>query len=78
MPRTRDHDEIRRWIEQRGGRPARVRGTTDLLRVSFGKSPQNLEEISWEQFFEAFDRNNLLFLYEDDPNTRFSKFVRGS
>lgn len=77
MPRTRDHDEIRRWIEQRGGQPARVRGTTDLLRVSFGKSP-NLEEISWEQFFEAFDRNNLVFLYEADPSTRFSKFVRGS
>ncbi|MBI4494527.1 MAG: hypothetical protein HY690_17240 [Chloroflexi bacterium] len=78
VPRTKDHEVIRRWVDQRGGKPARVRGTGDLLRISFGKSPMNLEEITWEQFFEAFDRNKLLFLYEEDPSTRFSKFVRTS
>lgn len=78
MPRTRNHDDIRKWVEQRGGKPARVRGTEDLLRISFGQSPKNLEEISWDQFFDSFDRNGLLFLYEEDPSTRFSKFVRAS
>lgn len=76
MPRTRSHETIRQWAEQRGGKPARVRGTKDLLRISFGRSPKNLEEISWDEFFEAFDRNNLVFLYEEAPTTRFAKFVR--
>ncbi|HEY8475342.1 MAG TPA: hypothetical protein VIN09_00590 [Chloroflexota bacterium] len=76
MPRTRDHQVIRAWIERRGGKPARVRGTTDLLRVSFGRSPRTLEEISWEEFFRSFDRNQLLFVYEEDEDSRFSKFVR--
>ncbi len=26
---TTDHDEIRRWVEARGGHPARVKGTND-------------------------------------------------
>jgi hypothetical protein len=36
---TTDHDEIRRWAEERGGHPANVRGTEDrgeeagLLRI---------------------------------------------
>jgi hypothetical protein len=76
VPRTKDHQVIRRWIEERGGRPARVRDTADLLRVSFGQRAQNLEELSWEAFFEIFDRHDLVFVFEVDPRTRFLKFVR--
>jgi hypothetical protein len=37
---TTDHDEIRRWVEEHGGKPARVRGDRDdndpgLLRIDF-------------------------------------------
>ena len=32
-----DHDEIREWVESRGGRPACVKGTAALLRVDFGE-----------------------------------------
>ena len=37
---TTDHEEIRRWVEARGGRPACVRGTggrgdTGMLRIDF-------------------------------------------
>jgi predicted TIM-barrel fold metal-dependent hydrolase len=53
-----------------------VRGTADLLRISFGRSLKNLEEISWEEFFAAFDRNDLVFVYEEAPEKRFAKFVR--
>ena len=76
MPRTRDHETIRRWVEERGGKPARVRGTQDLLRISFGFSSKSLEEITWEEFFEAFERNNLMLVYELDPSSRFVLFVR--
>lgn len=83
---TTDHDEIRRWVEERGGRPARVRGTGSdddpgLLRIDYpGRGDDEaLEEISWEDFFEAFEENNLAFLYQEETKegseSRFSKFV---
>ena len=87
--RTTDHDTIRRWIEERGGRPAHVKGTgggdddAGLLRIDFGEPEENLEEVSWDEFFQTFDENDLEFLYQeqtkDGGTSRFSKFVsRGS
>ena len=78
---TTDHATIRRWTEARGGHPARVTGTEDggLLRIDFGQPEERLEEISWETFFEAFEENNLAFLYqeklEDGAISRFNKLV---
>jgi hypothetical protein len=38
-----------------------------------------LEEISWDEFFKAFEENNLAFLYQekmkDGKQSRFSKLV---
>jgi hypothetical protein len=68
---TSDHDEIRRWAEERGGKPARVKGTGDdndpgLLRIDFPDGPDpNLEPISWDEWFRKFDEKQLAFLYED-------------
>ncbi|HKB80023.1 MAG TPA: helix-hairpin-helix domain-containing protein [Thermoanaerobaculia bacterium] len=79
---TTDHDEIRRWVESRGGYPADVKrtagdGDPGVLRIDYpGFSGQrSLERISWDQFFEWFDRNNLAFLYQDTARSRFSKLV---
>jgi hypothetical protein len=85
--KTTDHDEIRKWVEERGGHPARVKGTENkdgsggLLRIDYKgfSGEDSLEEISWEEFFEAFDRSGLAFLYqdktEDGKESRFSKLV---
>ncbi len=79
---TTDHDEIRRWVEARGGHPAHVaqsagRNDPGILRIDYpGFSGEDtLEPIEWDEFFEQFDRNNLAFLYQDAKNSRFSKFV---
>lgn len=82
---TTDHDEIRRWVEERGGRPAAVKSTSGgdagLLRIDFPgyRGEDSLEEISWEEFFEKFEQNNLAFLYQDETSggqeSRFSKLV---
>ncbi|HEX7828056.1 MAG TPA: hypothetical protein VF787_00290, partial [Thermoanaerobaculia bacterium] len=79
---TTDHDEIRQWVEARGGHPARVAATgtssdPGILRIDFpGYSGEDtLEEIEWEQFFEWFDRDGLALLLSDDAESRFSKFV---
>lgn len=75
--RTTNHDEIRNWVEERDGRPARVEGTDDLLRIDFpdNDNDEDLEEISWEEFFDAFEENDLAFLYQDDEDSRFNKIV---
>lgn len=82
---TTDHDRIREWVEQRDGRPATVRDTGDeespgVLRIDFqGEDDDALEEISWNAFFEKFDREGLVFLHQDElksgQTSRFFKFV---
>lgn len=82
---TTDHDEIRQWVESRGGRPACVKrvggkGDPGLLRIDFpdGEEP-SLQEISWDEFFEKFDEKNLEFLYQDETaageKSRFNKLI---
>jgi len=82
--RTTDHEEIRRWVEARGGCPAHVKDSGNdeddpgILRIDYPgySGQQSLETISWDEFFDAFDENNLAFLYQDEKDSRFSKFVR--
>lgn len=84
---TTNHDEIRQWVEQRGGVPATVEGTGDdetagVLRVDFpdsGGDDGNLMTISWDEFFEKFEDAKLAFVYQentaDGEESRFNRFV---
>ena len=65
---TTDYGAIRHWAEERGGRPSRVEGTGEggLLRIDFGDPDEGLEEISWDEFFEVFEANNLALLHQDE------------
>ncbi|HEU4592959.1 MAG TPA: hypothetical protein VFS13_18775 [Steroidobacteraceae bacterium] len=81
---TTNHEEIRQWIEARGGHPAAVAATKDaddagILRVDFDPADDSLEQIEWDDFFDTFDRKGLAFLYqdrtEDGKPSRFFKFV---
>lgn len=71
---TTDHDEIRRWAEERGGKPGAVRSTErpddpGILRICFPHAPHHkneaIEEIGWESFFEKFDEQGLQLVYQD-------------
>lgn len=83
---TTDHKTIQRWVEERGGHPATVKGTSDgdeagVLRIDYpGYTGENrLEEITWDEFFSKFDDEGLAFLYQettkDGEQSRFSKLV---
>jgi hypothetical protein len=83
---TTDHDTIRRWVEDRGGHPARVKGTGSngdpgLLRIDYSgfSGEESLEPISWDEFFKGFESNKLAFLYQEETKegdeSRFSKLV---
>jgi hypothetical protein len=69
-----DPDEIRQWAESRGARPARVRGSggdgdIGMIQLEFPNAPNardsDLEEISWDDFFQKFNENHLALLVQD-------------
>jgi hypothetical protein len=72
---TTDRTLIEKWAEERGGRPA------GLLRINFPGYSGNtaLKEISWDEFFDTFEKKNLAFLYQErtakGEESRFFKFV---
>jgi hypothetical protein len=78
---TTDHDKIRKWVEARDGHPARVKDTgnpnSGILRIDYPgfSGEDSLEQISWAEFFDIFEKNNLAFLYQDEEDSRFSKLV---
>jgi hypothetical protein len=69
---TTDRETIRRWAEERGGRPAKVKGTESseddpgILRIDFQDPDGDLEEIPWDEWFEKFEASRLAFLYQDE------------
>src|SRR4051794_7720358 len=84
---TTDHKIIKKWAEERDGRPATVRATEEdghagILRIDFGPKEAQLEEIGWDEFFRKFDDSGLAFLHQDRTKdgklSRFHKFVRRS
>ncbi len=83
---TQDHEEIRSWAEARGGKPSSVKNTGSegdigILRIDFpGFSGEgSLEHISWDEFFEKFDQQNLALLYQEETaggqKSNFNKLV---
>ena len=79
---TTNHDTIRKWVEDRGGHPACVKGTGSkkdpgVLRIDYPgySGDDKLEQITWDEFFDAFEDNKLAFLYQDERNSRFSKLI---
>ncbi len=84
---TTDLKTIKKWAEERDGKPAVVKSTQDdkegggVLRINFpGYSGEDsLEEISWDEWYEIFQSRNLAFLYQDETSSgkdsRFFKLI---
>lgn len=83
---TTDHDTIREWAEDRGAHPACVRGTggkgdVGMIRLDFPgySGEKSLEEISWDDWFEEFDKKGLALVYEETTaggqKSNFNKLV---
>jgi ferritin-like metal-binding protein YciE len=81
-----DHEEIRRWAEERGATPTCVRGTggkgdVGMIRLDFpGFSGEGkLEPISWDDWFRSFDENSLALLVQErtagGQQSNFNKLV---
>ena len=83
---TTNRGVIRKWVEERGGRPVvlrtRSRGEYDAAppRINFPEyHGSGFQTISWDQFFRKFDERQLVFVYQETMETgemsRFFKFV---
>ncbi len=84
---TTDHETIRKWAEKRHGRPATVKSTATkgqaagILRIHFPEysGAEELQEISWDEFFKKFEESKLAFLYQekkaDGEISTFNKLV---
>lgn len=83
---TTDHELIRQWAESRGAKPAAVKDTgggddPGILRLDFPgfSGEDSLEEISWDEFFEKFDRSRLALLYQEEAaegqKSNFNKII---
>ena len=81
-----NHRRIREWAEERGAKPACVRGTggkndTGMIRLDFPgfSGGDSLQEISWDEWFKAFDENQLALLIQeetaDGEKSNFNKLV---
>jgi hypothetical protein len=81
-----DHDEIRRWAEERGGRPSCVRGTggaddVGMIRLDFPgyAGEDSIEVIGWDDWFQKFEEGNLALMVQDETaegqRSNFNKLV---
>jgi hypothetical protein len=83
---TTNHDEIRKWAEERNAKPSTVKRTSNpedpgILRLNFpGYSGEDsLQEIPWDEWFKKFDEQELALLYQeetkDGQKSNFNKLV---
>jgi hypothetical protein len=68
---TRNHDVIRQWAQTRKAAPCIVEGTTrrnssGILPMDFpGYGGKNLKKVSWNEWFETFDKSKLVFVFQE-------------
>jgi hypothetical protein len=53
---------------------------TQILRIDFNEPDENLEQVSWDEFFRVFDDRGLEFLYQEQTHdgkiSHFNKFLK--
>jgi hypothetical protein len=78
---TDDHEVIRRWAARRRAEPATGQATASgpaTIDVNDGGAGirfnfpgvQRFRPISWDEWFENFDKHELLFVYEEEVADR--------
>ncbi len=84
---THNHDRIKRWAEDRNGRPTRVLSSGDgngpgTLHIDFPgyRADGDLEAISWSEFFATFEESQLALLYQEESQrgevSKFNRLIR--
>jgi hypothetical protein len=84
---TRDHDAVRRWAATHSAEPATgeatasgpavltVRDTGPGIRFNFPGFAR-FRPISWDEWFDNFDRYDLVFVYEEEDEAQVAARAR--
>jgi len=84
---TRDHDVIKQWAERHSAQPATGEATATgpaTVQVNDGgagirfnfPSAARFRAITWDEWFENFDRHGLTFVYEEEVADRAYEFYQ--
>ncbi len=79
---TRSREVIRDWAEARGAVPVSITADdlarrSGLHRIRAGIDDEKLARIAWDEWFEAFDADNLVFIFRSTRTSgRRSNFFR--
>jgi hypothetical protein len=84
---TREHDVIRKWAEARQAEPATGEATSSgpsTVHVNDGGAGVRFNfpgaaafrAITWEEWFENFDKHHCAFVFDDDSSTPLSSRYR--
>jgi hypothetical protein len=69
-------DQIRNWIEERRGTPARRKNTDADVAVLFGNDKADYESIEVDDLLEAMRLNHLVLLVDQESGKTFHKFIQ--
>jgi hypothetical protein len=69
LSRTSDPAIVQAIVEKRGGYPAHEpestgQGDRALLRIGDHDADEDLEEMTWETFLDAFEEKGLAYVYD--------------
>lgn len=76
--------EIRTWIEKHGGEPCVLKGVNEIdgdelggiLHICFEGEEKEVEKISWSDFFDRLENENLVLVYNGADPFEFSLMSR--
>lgn len=63
---TTDHEAIREWADERDAVPVSGADTPGEPPLGVATDPADADRLSWDRFFDRFDREGLAFRYRDD------------
>jgi hypothetical protein len=69
-------DQIRNWIEERRGTPARRRNSDADVAVFFDGGRADYEPVSVNDLLEAMRLNHLVLLVDQEAGKTFYKFIQ--
>ncbi len=69
-------DQIKAWLAERNGTPARRPGSDDDLRIVFGETIADYQPIMVDELFEAMKLHHLAMLVDQESGKTFHKFYK--
>jgi hypothetical protein len=71
-------DQVKSWLAERNGTPARRRGTDTDLRVLFENGNGDYDPITFDELVETMRFHHLVIMVDQEPGKTFHKFYQHS